>query len=360
MEELHTMSEETLLSNIDKNRYQYHESIGAYDIYVDKTTGEFHPVPINLGDYEFVNKNSRDYLKNRYDLEQNRLKDKRGSFFRVPTELNQKLVLSLTDRAFVIFLSLYVDYERPLNIDGNPLRNEDIAKLWQVYNKDGIKEVISLTKTRERLSRLVEKDILIRLKDEEDGRKSNYIFNENYLFQGSSSSSDGEIEKFVKLYQRKLNDVIKRIKDRERKRNQNRRNDKKIDIVSVIGLLHSIIPYVHKQSGYLVKNPEAELKIRDGESVFLAIRRNPKLLKKLPKSWISKNLGYKEMNRNTLDNYFQYLADAGALKIDDTYGVKMYLMHPHLMYKKDSNAKTHLKDLEGMFGLHEGQNEFEY
>ena len=133
-------------------------------------------------------------------------------------------------------------------------------------------------------------------------------------------------------------------------------------MVSVIGLLHSIIPYVHKQSGYLVKNPNADLEIKDGESVLQSIRRQPKLLKRLPKSLISKSLGYKEMSRKTLDQLIQHfqthLPMPVRLKLTMyTVSKNVHCSIPHLMYRQDSDAKSHLKELEGMFGLHKFQDE---
>lgn len=353
--------EETKLTTMMKpikigETHEIYEVLDTHISFADKKTGEIIEKFYYDLDTDVLLSKAFIEAKEAYKEKKNRRRtDKRGSWYNVPTEANTHLVLSISDRAFALFLSLYIDYDKPLNHKGKPLRNDDIAKLWRVYNKDGEKQEIGGNKISDRLSRLVKANVLERLKDAENGRYSNYKFNEAYFYQGEQTAN----EKFVKVYQKKLAEVIENVLKIEKRKNQNRKREKKINILYVIGLLHAIMPFVHRQSLYLVKNPEQKLEILGNESVYEAISREPSLLKKLPKARIAKSLGYKEMNRQTVDAYFKILADAGALKIDDTCGVKMYLMHPDLMYRKDNAEKEHLKAVRGMFGLHESQEKDE-
>lgn len=320
---------------------------------VNVKTGEVEAIPvIDFEKNEVISREKIEAIKRYYFRIESRLRDTRGDFVFANADKETETVLSLSQRALIMFLMLYADYEKPLNINGDPLTYHSIAKLWKIYKKEGKKEQITAKKMNEKLNELVKIGVLEKVSKEDNKKIIYYKFNRCHLFMGPKKHN----EKYIKIYKKKLKEVIKELEKIEKRKNQNRKNAK-INVIPVIGLLHAIVPYVHPETGYLVKNPEIKLDIQEGESVFAAIKRNPTLLKGLTKAAISRSLGYDNMNRDTVKTYLQILADAGALKIDDTYGKKMYLVHPELIYAKDTGAKEHFEDLQGMFNLHKHQEE---
>lgn len=329
-------------------RYQIIELNNGFIKIVNKDTGEIETIERHdLERNVLISKSSLEAARAFYERNESRKRDPRGSFYIVDMENNKELVLSMTDRALLVLLSQFTDYDNVLCKNSVPLTTKEITELWLVYDRQGKKSAIQQSRISERLSRLVKKGVLIALPDKIDRRKRNYRFSKRYLLQGTKDTKTS----FVKVYQKHLKETIKGINKIEKNINRNKIGTSKTDLTKVIGLLHCIMPYVHNETSYLVKNPDVDLGIKEGETVEDAIARNPGVLKRLPMSWISRSLGYKSMNRKLLKKHLKVLADAGAIKIDDTNGVTMYLVHPNLMYRKDEIGK-HLKNLVGIFTLH--------
>ncbi|WP_142340382.1 MarR family transcriptional regulator [Priestia megaterium] len=290
--------------------------------------------------YNITNKAQAEAYAKKMELENQRIKDTRGNFVISKNEPMKELETSgitIADRRYLMQLILYVQFNgEPLSKNGEPLDAHDIAELWNLDYKVANKRISKFTKL----------GIIESVRNPNNKRTKNYFLNEQYFLMGKVKSG----EKFVKLFQKKLAEIIENIQEIERK--ANRRKDKPVEIVDVIGLLNAVMPYFHYQTYYLVKNPDDNILIGD-ESVNEALERDPSQLKHLTRTQIGRILGHKKARLTTIDKYMEYLEIAGAVMITRTKSKSRYLIHPDLMFRSDGiGMDDYTRTIRNQFNQH--------
>lgn len=293
--------------------------------------------------YELMSKDQKRAYIEKMKREQQRLKDPRGPFVMGKNEPIRNLEnsdLTVADRRYFMMLVLYAGFNgEPLKKDGVALTNEMISKLWN----------LDTVKTMKRLSKFTRIGLLEKVKNKHDGRIVHYVLNELYFQKGKTTTKPKE--KFVKLFQNKLSDVINEVEKINELKNRHRKT--KTSIHNVIGLLHGVMPYFHYEAYYLVSNPDEAI-TQEGETVLEALERNPRALKHLSKSRIGRILGYQNANRSTIDNYMDILQKAGAVMVLKTKNKTRYLIHPDLMFRLDHDGTDkYTRHIRAMFQQHD-------
>jgi len=293
--------------------------------------------------YELMSKDQKRAYIEKMRREQQRMTDPRGPFVMGKNEPIRNLEgsdLTVADRRYFMMLVLYAGFNgEPLKKDGVALTNEMISKLWN----------LDTVKTMKRLSKFTRIGLLEKVKSPHDGRIVNYVLNELYFQKGKAATKPKE--KFVKLFQNKLSDVINEVEKINELKNRHRKT--KTSIHNVIGLLHCVMPYFHFETYYLVSNPDESI-IQPGETVLDALERNPKALKHLSKSRIGRILGYQNANRSTIDAYMDILQKAGAVMVLKTKNKTRYLIHPDLMFRLDHDGTDkYTRHIRAMFEQHD-------
>lgn len=297
----------------------------------------------NPEEYELMSKAQKQAYIEKMKREQQRLKDPRGPFVMGKNDSIRKLEgsdLTVADRRYFMMLVLFAEFNgEPLKQDGVPLTTEMIGNLWNL-NHDNAKK---------RLSKFVRIGLLERVKSQQDRRASNYVLNELYFQKGKSGTKPRE--KFVKLFQNKLRDVIDQVEKINEHKNRNRKT--KTSIHNVIGLLHGVIPYFHFETYYLVFNPDESI-LEENETVLEALERNPRALKHLSKAHIGRILGHEKTNLTTIDNYMNILQQAGAVMVLKTKNKTRYLIHPDLMFRLDHDGTDkYTRHIRALFQQHD-------
>ncbi|PGP18672.1 hypothetical protein COA01_23300 [Bacillus cereus] len=259
----------------------------------------------------------------------NRNKDERGPYVIAKMDKNQQLEtkdISLTIRDLFVRLLPFAPFNgEPFEINGVPLRNVDIAKIWD-KNLDDTKKALTIMEDTFGL--------IGKVPDKQDSRHRNYCLSDEFFVKGSLNTT----EYTVKIFQRKLKEVEHNIKQIEKRKNRMRtRYGKKTIRINALGILHAVLPYFHYQTYYLCKNPNDDI-IKDGETVSQALDKRPKSIKHLSKNFLCQILGGegKKIDPRTLEDLFEILIEAGAV-----LGIKggkrtVYKIHPDLMFRSDS------------------------
>jgi len=290
--------------------------------------------------FEILSKEEKEKKISFAKKEAERRNDKRGPFVMGKNETIKQLEqteITVSDRRYFMELVIYAQFDgEPLKKDGEYLSNKHIASLW------GINEF----NTSRKLSKFVKLGLL----DKQKNKNQNvYVLKELYFSKGSNSIHKDE--KFVKIFQNKLKEVVENVQKIENQKNRKRKVP--IKIGDVIGLLHAVLPYFHYETYYLVKNSDEKI-TEEGETVLDALERNPRALKHLPKTEIGRILGHKNPDRPTIDKYFHILQQAGAVMVLTTKGRSRYLIHPDLMFRMDSNGMdAYTRHVRTQFGQHD-------
>ena len=292
--------------------------------------------------YELMSREQKKAYIEMKKREQQRLKDPRGPFVMGKNEPIRSLEgseLTVADRRYFMMLVVYAGFNgEPLMKEGAPLNNKTIAEIWG----------IPVNRAKDRLSKFARIGLLEKIRNQDDGRVSNYVLNELYFQKGKITKPR---EKFVKLFQNKLRDVINEVEKINELKNRHRKT--KTSIHNVIGLLHCVIPYFHFEAYYLVSNPDEQI-TEDGENVQQALERNPKALKHLSKARIGRILGYQKANRTTIDKYMDILQKAGAVMVLKNKNKTRYLIHPDLMFRLDHDGTDeYTKHIRTLFQQHD-------
>lgn len=303
-------------------------------------TGELEErlVITNPENFEILSKEEKERRMHHAKREFERRNDKRGPFVMGKNEPIRQLEgteLTVSDRRYFMELVIYAQFDgEPLKKNGELLTNKTISEIW------GINEF----NTSRKLSKFVSLGLLDKKKA---GNSNTYVLNEMYFAKGSMRTD----EKFVKIFQNKLKEIVDEVQKIENMKNRKRKIP--IKIGDVIGLLHAVLPYFHYETYYLVKNPDEKITL-EGETVLDALERNPKALKHLPKTQIGRILGHKNPDRPTIDKYFSILQQAGAVMVLTTKGRSRYLIHPDLMFRLDSNGQDeYTRHVRAQFGQHD-------
>lgn len=293
----------------------------------------------NPEDFELMSRAKKEAYKMKKRYESSRKEDKRGPFVMGRNDSIQSLEtteMTVPDRRYFMILVLYAQFDgEPLKKDGKPLTVQDIAKIWNVTRVNA----------GNRLNKFVRLGLLEKIKA---GRSNHFVLNELYFQKGKAKFSPGE--KFVKLFQNKLAEIIEEVEKQNAIKNRNRKNP--TDIGDVIGLLHAVMPYFHYETYYLVRNPDDRI-TREGETVRDALERDPKALKHLSKAHIGRVLGNKRSNPKTIDAYMKILTKAGAVMKTETKSRTRYIIHPDLMFRLDSSGEDdYTRHIRTQFNQH--------
>lgn len=310
------------------------------ELIFDQETGvlEERLVVTNPQNFEVLSKEEKEKRAKFAKKEFERRNDKRGPFVMGKNEPIRQLEgteLTVSDRRYFMELVIYAQFDgEPLKKEGEILTNKTIAELWSINEFN----------TSRKLNKFVSLGLLEKKKA---GNTNSYILNSMYFSKGSLHTD----EKFVKIFQNKLREVVENVQKIEDMKNRKRKVPTKIG--DVIGLLHAMLPYFHYETYYLVKNADEKI-TEEGETVLDALERNPKALKHLPKTQIGRILGHKNPDRPTIDKYFSILQHAGAVMVLTTKGRSRYLIHPDLMFRLDSNGQDeYTRHVRAQFGQHD-------
>ncbi|SOB90344.1 hypothetical protein SAMN05880501_101145 [Ureibacillus xyleni] len=296
-------------------------------------------------------KNSSEAFKNKMIKEQGRGVDERGPFVMAKSEnlmelekLRDNQKLTVTDRRYLMILLLLADFNHfdkektPLISKGKKLSKEMAADIWGVAEETA----------KKKLNRLVKADILLTEVDETDKRRKFYYLNKQYFIKGIHKNRD---EKFVKVFQNKLKEIIQNVSMLKHKRLKNKSIKKHINYDDVIGLLQAVIPYFHFETYYLVKNPDEKITL-EGEPVLEALERNKKALKHLSLAHLCRISGLGD--NETVKSYFEFLQEVGAVMITKTKGKIRYRIHPDLLFRLDGNGMDdYTKHVRSDFSQHD-------
>lgn len=347
---MNTLSKEPDVIKIKDQYYKFHSFSNDSVVLENIKNGDLiERYPSDLEKEKVVNRAWLNWCKEHYAKKRRQKNDPRGPYvmgLRNPI-LTLEGKLGISDRRDFMLLLLYAPFgNEPLKMNGDALNNTTIAeKVWNIRPDTA----------KERLSRFVQLELLIRVPDLKDKRKTNYKLNPNFF---TKNKLDSEVD-FIKIFQRKLQEVYNNLKATVEKKNSNHFTKKKLDqreYTDVIGMLHALLPYFHKDTYYLVKNPNETIN-NETESLLDAMRRNPKALKHLSWNGIAKICGKKSGGR---EDYTRQLIDrlvnAGAILKTTTLGTNRFLVHPYLMFKTnkvDVDKDVYLQSVLLKFGQHE-------
>lgn len=294
----------------------------------------------DIDKYTIVDKEQAKGFIKKMMKENERIKDTRGHFIISKNDNVKSLegsTLTTKDRSCLMQLLVYAQFDgNPLMKDGEPLNVKSIAELWG-YNQESASK---------RIKKYIDLGILVPVKNVNDKRIRNFHLNEDYYLMGRIT--DGE--KFVKLFKRKLAEVIDRVKVLEAKES---RKKKKTEVIDILGLLNAVMPYFHYQTYYLVNNPDENI-LRGDETVNDALERKASPLKHLTRTQIGRILGYKRIDLRTIDKYMDYLQQSGAVMVTKNKNRRRYLIHPDLMFRADGLGQDdYTRTIRNQFGEHD-------
>ena len=294
----------------------------------------------DIDKYTIINKKQAEGYFKKMLKENERIKDTRGHYIISKNENVKSLegsTLTTKDRSCLMQLLVYAQFDdNPLMKDGEPLNVKTISELWG-YNQEA---------TSKRIKKYTKLGILKPVKNEQDKRIRNFKLNEEYYLMGRIT--DGK--KFVKLFKRKLADVIDRVKDLEARES---RKKKKTEVIDILGLLNAVMPYFHYQTYYLVNNPDENI-LRGDETINDALERKVSPLKHLTRTQIGRILGYKRIDLRTIDKYMDYLQQAGAVMVTKNKNRRRYLIHPDLMFRADGLGQDeYTRTIRNQFSQHD-------
>ena len=290
--------------------------------------------------FKIVNINKAKAYADKMVKENDRIKDDRGHFVigkNEPIKQLERAGLTISDRSYFMQLVLYARFDgKPLSKDGSPLTVNQIADIW------GITRIAAVRK----LKKFVTIGIILSEPNPEDKRTLLYFLNEKYFWMGKVQGEN----RFVKIFLKKLNEIIERIKFQEEV--DKKKGGDPSHSVDVIGLLNAVIPYFHYQTYYLCSNPDDDI-LKPGEKVIDSLERDQKQIKHLTRAEISRILGYKRADNRTRDRYMDKLQSAGAVMVTKVKNKRRYLIHPDLMFRMDgSGLDDYTRYIRAQFNQH--------
>ncbi|MGG0545230.1 hypothetical protein ABEY63_25490 [Priestia aryabhattai] len=301
---------------------------GKYNFHIDTETGiRVHTERI-LQDNEYIrNNNSDDAFKEKEEKEKSFIENKKTGFLQQKRDF-QHVLGELKQSTLHHLMKLYPLFRygnEPILVDGKKANTATIIEYVGLKKKSGT----------EFLKELVDKQILKVI----PGRGSSKYYAPSGVFtvKGKFEIHD---EWTVKIFQKKLQDIIEKVeKDIE---NRNRSRKSKLELYP-LAILAAVLPYFHFQTFFLCKNYDEDI-IGIHQTVTEALKANPKAIKHLPKNMLwglatgqeLKKLG--KYQRDKLDIYLKILINAGAIAF--WQGKKnLVLINPDLVF-----VSTTLKD----------------
>ena len=290
--------------------------------------------------------------------------DHRGYFFNVFRDFHKSLEGRLTNnqRTKLMQLMLCIQFEDdPLSRFGKPMTTADIAEYLEVSINTARNKLLNVLCYKSETMNI--EPVLIKKRI---GREYYYYFNKKGVYMGPLQGKS----EFVKLFTKKLDEVIKKIQ-RIEVRKQKRRSKEKGSIksekrTSAIGVLHAIIPYFHYQTYYLVKEPTVNI-LRPGETVNQARERDQNERKRqhklLPLAQLcrivtkNENGNESSMNFQLIQDHIDTLQQAKALIYQKTGGKLAIKIHPYLMFSSKGDGRDeYTKHVLNDFGeIHENK-----
>lgn len=302
---------------------------------IDTKTGEILD-PIYLYKPEVVAARNA-FFEKKEIVEKGKGKDARGHHFNMIRDKNLELKESVKmgDREKILLLTISQFKNYDFNGNGKWFTTEELCEIWNVTEN-------TCNNIRSRLKQngvLISKPV--------DSHAYIYSLSEKYFYIGKNNGKE-----FSKLYFNKLNEVIKDIKCIER--NYVKRYKKKLKY-SAIATLHGMLPYFHKETNYLSKNPMDSI-LKKGETIFDAYEREAKLpakkrkLKFMGVGTLSKQLG---TSTELLNKHIKTLQEADAIMITKNKGTQKILVHPLLMLSQDINMDdAYMRKMCADFNMH--------
>lgn len=342
------------------------------EMYRDPATGEFFLVNVELlenGDVlRKMSKEEHERAKNLGIKLTNReiSRKNRGDFIQMDLFKHEsEIELSLLHRRYLVELIEFYNWEgEPLSYKGKLLTTASIQKIINLKKYDEANAIMNM---------FVARNYFRKDKHPDDKRQIVYYPTDSICIKGKLANPEN---KSAKLYQKKLSDVIKRIKESEKKafnrRLENKKRSKKYRATSendipvretknkALGFLHMVIGYAQYETGLLVMNPHEQY-IINGESFDEAVKRlkRQRKLKKMKFSDMAllyeKNEGVKPKN-DTIKDYLEDLEKAGALFILRVYGNWTVVFHPDLIYRIDDDGQNEIiKTVRGFFEINKDE-----
>lgn len=317
------------------------QEVTLFDFENDQPNGERAILVKNPEKKMIVDKNQSEAYKRKKLKEALRIKDNRGNFVIAKNDSMKGLEdsnITITDRRYLMSLILCARLDgKPLTKDGEYLTATSIAELWGLHPKVASR----------RLKKYIDLKILEPVASEHDKRVKNYYLSEEYFIMGKMKEKKVP---FVKIFQRKLGEVIANVEAKQAELQIKNRGP--VEYIDIVGLLNAVMPYFHFQTYYLVRNPDDDI-LLPGESVNDALARNPKCLKHLTRTEISRLLGHKQGKTKVIHKYMEHLQSAGAVMITMSKNKPRYLIHPDLMFRKDDLGQDeYTNTIRNMFGQH--------
>lgn len=274
--------------------------------------------------------------------------DNRGHFFMVERKKAEELNkdLSLNEREKIILLQRQ-QFNKYKNFDTKrTFTTEELCGVWNI-------KIDACNTVR---SKLIKHNVL----DKVSVGKHKYVYQltDKYCYMGKTKSND-----FSRIYFNKFNEIIDEVQMIERK------IKKKKDIrSSALGTFQAIIPYFHKETNHLSKNPsDSILKTKkdkdengnivlENETVFEAYERE---VASAPRKRVIKYMTYTALYKltgihpDTLEEHLEILQQADALYVKKNKGTIRCVAHPYLLLSYDfSKDDEYFRKLCMDFGEH--------
>lgn len=152
-------------------------------------------------------------------------------------KLNEKLDIEHAGACMILSLFMNMNSDGRLDMNGKPLKKEDIYKVLKVKK----------TRGNEIISKLLSRPIAYLQKGAKNGRYDTYKINPKYHTIGKQIDSD---IKFSKIFKEQTKQLLERVE------------------LKHMGMLYKLLPNVHYQSAYLCHNPNENLILNEEKSWF--------------------------------------------------------------------------------------------
>lgn len=294
------------------------------------------------GKFVIVDKEKEKELKEKWKEEKVRQENidiykyhtKKRGFVQFDKERSKDLefTLSPAERNYYCMLTPYVSF------NGEPMQKKGIGKLT-------IKEVSEIWGLDRKaagnyIRKFIKEGIIKAVENIESKRYPFYTTTGDYFFKGEWKDMN---DFTVKSFQDTMGTVIERLKEITDKHLEKNPKSKSIYPLSV---LNAIIPYVHFETSFVLKNHNESI-LMPGESVNDALERKPEALKHMVFSEIRRKAAGKEVKKGeekkgrlsdlgldtkTLNLYFDWLEEIGAILFIGSRKNRKLLVHPDLVF----------------------------
>ena len=297
--------------------------------------------------YDIRSKKQIEAYRRKREAIENRVRDPRGDFVISKNDSMEKLKRKLTiaDRRYLMQLLLYAQFNnQPLSKDGEPITLTKLSEEWNLHR----------TIVSKKMKKFIELGIVRQETNPANKRQKIYFLENEFFTMGRIRTQNGKTKNFVKIFKKKLNEILenlKQIQEKEAAKQKSNTKNQPVEIIDVIGLLNAVMPFFHYQTYYLVKDPNKNILEGGYKTVNEALMHET--LDHIEDEEIWKIFNHKKKRKDTIENYMELLQKAGAVIVTKSMDVNRYLIHPDLLFRLDGfGGDDYTNSVRALFAQH--------